>query len=130
MTVLEEAKRRITALENKRAEIESAMEYQEGTHTFDDIVSMVLQGRLRVFEYEQSIALTEILEYPQQKHYHVFIAGGNLKELMSHHEDLIVAAKEAGCVKLTISGRKGWLRVLEPLGWKEQYTACICEVAL
>lgn len=130
MNLLENIKQVVADLERLRPQIESAMEYQSGTHTFDDIVGMVMQGRLRLWPFKQSVALTEILEYPREKHYHVFIAGGKLEELISHQPDIEAAAKEANCVKLTISGRKGWFRVLQPHGWKEQYTACICEVSI
>ena len=128
MSILENIKQVIADLERLRPQIESAMSYNGGTHTFDDLVSMVMTGRLRLWAFDQSVALTEIIEYPREKHYHVFIAGGKLSELTDAMDDLLSAAQQAGCSKITISGRKGFVKALAGHGWKEQSTRCSYEV--
>ncbi len=70
-------------LDKYRPELEAAMEHNGGTHTFDDLTAMVLQGQLRLWHTEKSIALTEVIEYPRQKHYHVFAAGGDLDDIVA-----------------------------------------------
>jgi hypothetical protein len=112
-------------LDKFRPELEAAMEHNGNTHTFDDLASMVLQGRLRLWTTENSIALTEIIEYPRQKHYHVFAAGGDLSEIVETIPQVEQAARDAGCCKLTLSGRRGWVRAFEQHGWAERFTTCV-----
>lgn len=112
-------------LDRFRPELEAAMDHNGGTHTFDDLTAMVLQGRLRMWTTENSIALTEVIEYPRQKHYHVFAAGGDLGEIVATIPQVEQAARDAGCCKLTVSGRRGWVRALASEGWAEQFTTCV-----
>jgi hypothetical protein len=112
-------------LDQFRPELEAAMEHNGNTHTFDDLAAMVLQGRLRLWTTPNSAALTEVIEYPQQKHYHVFAAGGDLGEIVETIPLVEQAARDAGCCKLTITGRRGWVRSLEKHGWQEAFTTCV-----
>jgi hypothetical protein len=116
-------------LDKYRPELEAAMEHNGGTHSFDDLTAMVLQGRLRLWHTEKSIALTEVIEYPRQKHYHVFAAGGDLDDIVATIPQIEQAARDAGCCKLTISGRRGWVRALTPHGWTEQFATCVRSIA-
>jgi hypothetical protein len=36
------------------------------------------------------------------------------------HKDAVQWAKAQGCDGMTLSGRKGWLKILNKDGWKEQ----------
>jgi hypothetical protein len=125
MSVANEVRMMMTTMEGFRSVLEEAMEHNGGTHTFDDLTVMVLQGRLRLWSTPNSVALTEIVEYPRQKHYHVFAAGGDLTEIVDTIPTIEQAARDAGCCKLTLSGRKGWSRVLVSGGWTEQFTTCV-----
>ena len=60
-----------TLVEN-REYIENALEYAEGTHTFDDIALGVLSGRYILWPGERSAIVTEIINYPQIKDLHFF----------------------------------------------------------
>lgn len=121
MSVANEVRRMMATMERFRSILVEVMEHNGGTHTFDDLTIMVLQGRLRLWSTPNSIALTEIVEYPRQKHYHVFAAGGDLTEMLDTIPQLEQAARDAGCCKLTLSGRRGWAKV----GWTEQFTTCV-----
>lgn len=110
-------------LEARRTQIEAALRYADGTHTYDDIVQMVLQNRLVWWPLDNSsFMLTEVISYPRQGHYHVFLAGGDLDTIRATQSDLINAAKLAGCSKLTLGGRRGWVKALHQLGWTEHCT--------
>ena len=125
MTLTSAVRATLDKLDQFRPELEATMEHNGGTHTFDDLTAMVLQGRLRIWTTENSIALTEVIEYPRQKHYHVFAAGGALDEIVATIPQVAQAARDAGCCKLTISGRRGWVRALAQDGWTEQFTTCV-----
>ena len=112
-------------LDRLRPHIEAALGYADGTHTFDDITGMVLRGRLRFWPMLNSVMLTEILEYPREKHYHMFLGGGDLTEILAMHPEVEQAARDAGCCKLTIAGRRWWVKPLANHGWHEQHTVCV-----
>ena len=71
-------------------------------------------------------AVTEIVVYPNKKVLHVFLAGGDkgygIKQITDMHDDAMAWGKLQGCDAMSIAGRRGWKRVLESKGWKEQLT--------
>ncbi len=116
-------------LERHRPQIEEAMDRGVRTHSFDDICDMVIRGQLTPrFFGEDTFILASIAEHPQAKHYHVFLAGGDLRVLMSAKDDLIRDAKNAGCSRITINGRVGWAKVLEKIGARHTYTMLAMEI--
>lgn len=90
-----------------------AIEYTYGTHTEDDVVAMILGGKLTLWKTDKAACVTEFSQYPQMKILNVFIGGGDLEELIRIRDDLLVPFAEAhGCKRITGVGRPGWSRVL------------------
>lgn len=118
----------LQSIENFRVDIHNALCYTNGTHTFNDVVSGILQGRYVFWPLKESFVLWEIVEFPKKKFLHVFLAGGDLTELDGIVPKLKQAAILAGCSAVTLNGRRGWLRGLTDEGWKEASTYMICEV--
>jgi hypothetical protein len=112
-------------LDRLRPEIQAALDYADGTHTFDDITAMVLHGKLRFWPLQKSALLTEVVEFPQEKHYHMFLGGGDLQEILEMHPQVEQAARQAGCTKLSVTGRRGWVRALEAHGWQLKHVTCV-----
>ena len=110
-------------------EIEAALSYAEGTHTYDDIVQMVLQGRLFFKALDKSYLLIEIINYPRSNHLNVFLAGGDLEEILNTQKDLEDMARSHECSHITLSGRKGWLKPLSKQGWRYSHATIVCEVS-
>ena len=50
--------------------------------------------------------------------FHVFLAGGDLFEIKEMESSLVEYAKAMECDYITLSGRKGWGKALEDLGYK------------
>lgn len=89
-----------------------AIEYTNGTHTEDDVIVMILSGRLKLWEGRRSAMLTEFSTFPRMKTLNVFIGGGDLDELREMEQQLIPFAKENGCTRITGCGRLGWTKTL------------------
>jgi len=89
-----------------------AIEYTYGTHTEDDVLLMIIAGRLRIWTGEKSALVTEFQEYPQMKVLNVFIGGGDLDELRDMEKNLIPFARANGCKRITGTGRLGWTKTL------------------
>lgn len=125
MTLTNTIRATLDALDKFRPDLEATMVHNGNTHSFDDLTAMVLQGRLRLWTTANSVALTEVIEYPQEKHYHVFAAGGDLAEIVDTIPQVEQAARDAGCCKLTLTGRHGWKKALMQCGWTAQFITCV-----
>lgn len=108
-------------LERMRAmepNIQQALDHAAGSHTIDSVTDMVLDGRAVFWDLGDSFMITEVTDFPAQRHFHIFLAGGQLETLVNMHADVIKLAKALQCDKLTISGRPGWARALKSHGWE------------
>jgi hypothetical protein len=105
-------------LEKARPLLQPALDRGGNTHKWDDIVNALVKGSMQLWVGEKSAAVTEILAYPEKKVLHVFVAGGNMNELISMIDSAKEWAKLQKCDSMTISGRRGWEKVLSKEGWK------------
>lgn len=108
--------------------IEAALEYTKGTHSVDDIWHGVVEGRFHFWPGEKSAIITDIEIYPMRRVMHIFLAGGDLDELLEMEKSVEAFAKTIGCNSLSISGRRGWLRVFKDDGWQEVCTTIAKEL--
>ena len=108
----------VNELERCRPWIEAALEYSGDTHTFDDIVEGLAEGRMQLWPAPRGCMVTEIVIYPRKKVLNIFLAGGELDQLLDMNSDMNAWAKQQGCTGGTLTGRVGWKKVLEPMGWK------------
>lgn len=90
--------------------IEAALEYSQGTHTADDVLQQISTGELQLWPGQDSVVITQIITFPRKKVLHIFLAGGNQKELKEMDPYVVQWAKDQGCTALTFTGRLGWAR--------------------
>lgn len=98
--------------------IESALEYSGGTHVFEDVKRSILAGKMQIWPAQRGVAITEIIEYPKKRVLHVFLAAGEMDQITDMIESAAQWGRTQGCTSLTLSGRKGWERVLDRYGFK------------
>lgn len=113
----EETARLQAAFDRHERRMEAAMIYCPGTHNYDDLFALCLGGRLTLWDLPESFMITEMIDYPRARHFHIFLAGGDLKELVDMHDDVISMARALGCSRLSLAGRPGWERALKAHGW-------------
>lgn len=107
-------------LSDYRQQIEAALKYCGGSHTFDDVQSGVARGDQQAWPGLNSIIITEIHQAPQQRILHFFLAGGNSVELEAMLPLIEEWGRGEGCTHATLFGRKGWTRSFLPKhDWKE-----------
>ena len=72
----------------------------------------------------QGVAVTEIIEHPNFNELLMRMVIGKQfnKFLLETETQFQEFAKENNCKRLVLYGRKGWLRVLNKINWKEGYT--------
>jgi hypothetical protein len=110
----------VESLEPFRSQIEAALVFAGGTHTFEDVCALVASNKLQFWPGEQSAVVTEILQYPQLQALNFFLAGGNLTEIEAMTPIILQWGKAQGCTLATFTGRRGWSRTfLTRTGWKK-----------
>lgn len=108
--------------------IQGALDHGGNTHDLEDIWAGIVDGRFQFWPAKRGCLVTEILLYPKCKVLHVFLGGGNLDQLLDMIESLEMYAKTIGCKSITVSGRKGWVRVLASRGAKPVRTTLAKEL--
>lgn len=103
-----------------RPQIEKAIRIGGETHTFDDLARAVGAGKLFALCRDDAVLFVEKITYPQGVNLHVWIAAGNLDTILDlDATDLTQAARSLGADRVTLTGRKGWQRVLSDRGWNQ-----------
>lgn len=98
--------------------IEEALNRGGNTHTFEDVVRGIFENKMHLWAGEKGCAVTEIVVYPRKKYLHVFLAAGEMGQILDFEKSAERLAREIGCDGLSIAGREGWKRVLGKRGWK------------
>jgi hypothetical protein len=99
-----------------------ALSYAGGTHTLDDVADALERGDAQLHESEGAVIITEIQQYPQMRVCHFWLATGELEPVVALSRQVLEWAKEQGCTRATLSGRKGWVKVLASEGWAPMLT--------
>jgi len=105
-----------------KVDIEKALEYANKSHSFDDIVDMVVTGAVHYYALENSFVIMEVHNFPNHSNYHTFLAGGDMTEILDVNDWMLDNARALGCKYVTVTGRKGWERQLKKYGWDYRYT--------
>lgn len=108
--------------------IEDALEYSGGTHDFIDIAQSVTRGEMQLWCGENGAIVTEIVSYPKKKVLHIFLAGGEMDQILDMEASIIKWGQLQGCSSLTLAGRKGWVRALANRDWKHAHTVLAKEI--
>jgi len=111
-----------------RPYLESALEYNPGTHTIEDVRDAILRQQMLLICGKKCAMVYEVIAYPRLKILHGFLCGGDLTELKSFDPYLVELAKALGCERISIAGRQGWVRALKDLNYKTAYTVVGKEV--
>ena len=108
----------MSIVDANRKHIEAALAYSGGTHNFDDVKTAIAESRMQLWPTANSCAVTEIVEYARKKVLHVFLAGGDMDEVVGGIESVADWGRAQGCQSMTMSGRRGWERVLDKSGFR------------
>lgn len=96
--------------ERCRGWIEPALDAAGNTHTIEDVLQAVLRGDAHFWPGKRAAAVTEITQYPRARAMNIWLAGGNLREIVRIERSIEQWAKALGCDRVTCAGRPGWGR--------------------
>ena len=93
--------------------IEPALEHAGNGYTIDDVWDAIDGEYAAFFPFEKSAIVVEIVKYPRAKSCRIWLAGGNMNELIEAEKKVSTWAKSQGCNEMEIIGRHGWKRKLK-----------------
>lgn len=90
----------------------------EGTfHSIDDVARAIVEGRAQFWPGQNAAMVTELDTISGAKVIRVWVAGGDMEELISMSPGIEAWARLQGCSAVLVEGRKGWERVLKDKGY-------------
>jgi hypothetical protein len=102
------------------SKIKKALRRSGDTHTFEDVVRALQDGRMQSFWNETALVVTEIVATPRRNFVSVFLVAGDLNGVMGLHDKVCRWAIDNGYDFSRISVRPGFARLLEQRGWKKR----------
>lgn len=105
-----------------RALLAEALARGGGGHTLADVLAAVDRGEAQVWRAPAAVLVTEIAVTPRMKELHFWLAGGELEPVLALADAAIAWGREQGCTAATMTGRRGWEKVLAKRGWTTRLT--------
>ena len=106
--------------------LESVLEgaLEGGFFTMDDVKRALFENRAQFWPGKNAAIVTEIQTYPNDKAIQVWLAGGDMAEILAMAPGIESWARLQGCTTVLIEGRQGWAKVLREQGYAPfSYTA-------
>ena len=94
-----------------------ALEHGGGTHDIADVLEMVRRGTAQMWQAGEACIVSEVRDFPKARVLHFWLATGELDAVIALSRDVLAWGKANGCVSATLSGRRGWEKVLAAEGW-------------
>lgn len=116
--ILDRMEHLIAALRKHKAEINEALAYTGFSYSFHHVVLRVMTGDLDCFVFPNSVIMAEVVEAPNFKSYGIYIAAGDLQEILDAEDLMLAEARLRGCRYLSMTGRRGWEKPLKQMGWQ------------
>lgn len=98
--------------------IQAALDVGGNTHDVSDIYNGILRNTYQLWSAPDSCVVTEVVEFPNCRHLHIWLCGGNLDVIMDMLPDIEKFAEHIGAREVTSCGRHGWLKMLKPHGYE------------
>ena len=83
------------------------------THNELDLFSLLVKGDAFLVSLEKSAGVIEIIKYPRFNSCRIWLAGGDLNELVEFYPVIQDWSIKNNCQQIEIFGRKGWERIHE-----------------
>lgn len=85
----------------------------KGTHTEDDVLIELFTGRMKLWRRNRSGLVTEFCQFPRLKCINVFLAGGDLADVLPLQVEIENFGRMNGCQRATmLAVRNGWQRTV------------------
>ena len=93
----------------------NALEYSDGTHSLEDVAMALDKDEMQFWPGINTALVTEVITHPNQKSIHIFLAAGDMDEVIRILPFVEIHGKLEGCTHMTMTGRKGWEKVMSKI---------------
>lgn len=83
-----------------------------GAYSLGDVLNEITEGRARFWPMARSAVVTRIHDYPRSRTLRIWLAGGDMDELVGFLDAADNYARSEKCERIELEGRKGWAKVL------------------
>jgi len=90
------------------------------THAVQDVVALVKEGRMQVWERDGAVMVTELVDTPLRRALHYFAVAGQLDAVRILQDEVDTWGRQQGASRAEAIGRLGWERVPQPEGWERR----------
>lgn len=101
-------------------DLQEALHRGGDEHSLQDVADMITEGDAQLWTTPNAIIITEVLDQPQHRILHFWLAAGVLPDVVALSRQVMDWGREQGCTRSTLHGRRGWLRALRDEGWQAQ----------
>ena len=102
------------------AQLQAALTKSGDRADIEEVLYDLERGHAQQWNTLNSTAITQIVDYKTYRSLNIWLAGGDLDEILDMLPDAEEFAKDHGCSLIEITGRRGWKRALRPFGFKEE----------
>jgi len=88
-----------------------------------DVLYDLASGHAQLWETTNATVVTQVADHSTYRCLNVWLAGGDLDEILSLLDQAEEWALSHGCDTIEVTGRRGWKRVLAPLGRSSRGTS-------
>jgi hypothetical protein len=100
------------------ARFEQALRHGGPTHRVSDVVRLIQDKQAQLWIRGDGVIVTELQPFPLAKTVSYWLAAGNLRDCLALQDQINAWAVHEGCVRATLTGRRGWGRFAAARGWK------------
>lgn len=100
--------------------LERALAIAGNTHTLADIKDALDRREMQAWVKGDSFAITSVHQAPRKKILNVFLAVGELEDVLSLEPQIEDFARSEGCDFIEAIARPGWRRSAAHRGWKSK----------
>lgn len=104
-------------IERCREWLQAALDHGGNSHDVEHIEEGIRCNQFQAWFAEDAVLVTELIDYPNYRVVHVFLAGGSLETILQMRPDIERFGQHFGCKYLSINGRPGWARALKEFGY-------------
>lgn len=108
--------------------LQTAIDQTAGEYDLDTIWDGLAKEDLLLWTGPGFAAITEVVNYPKRRMVIVHLASGDIDALKEADGQLVKFAQIVEADAIKIIGRRGWVRALQDLGYREGMTQVIKEV--
>ena len=95
-------------------QIRRALDYDPSPHSLADVAEQLRSGKAQAWQEGDGLILTQVLDGGVLNYW---IAAGKMADVLALIPRIEAWARERGCTQATMTGRRGWSKVLTGLGW-------------